>query len=319
MTVRSALGALLRAWNAFWFAPRSALDLAACRLVICLAFLEWLRQSGPPWDDMSRLSHLSRDHLHPRLYRPRGFFDWLDLQMIQGDTLNMLWVAAVVGMVLTAAGFATRLSSLVFGVAGLYVVSLSNMWGKVDHSHNVMGMCLLILPLAASGHALSIDAWWRRRRGRPLPEPDGRYQWPIQLYRIAFASMLFFASWNKLNTSGWSWVDSPSLRNMILSRGTLGDGLTVFGEILASSPLLWKPAAAMVIAGQLTFFLILFVRHPVLRGLFFASGLGFLLGLWLVMRLPNPNLMVMLMVFIDWTALIGWVRARTGGVPVAPA
>jgi len=75
---------------------------------------------------------------------------------------------------------------------------------STTHVHNnraYLFAVLLILSMSCAGHALSIDAWWRVRRGRPFdPEAPA---WPIWLLRFECATVYGASGLSKLLDADW--------------------------------------------------------------------------------------------------------------------
>jgi hypothetical protein len=98
-----------------------------------------------------------------------------------------------VGVVAAAAlslGILTRVTSVVtFGVVAY------NLFLSTTNVHNNRAFLVIVLAglaVAPCGRELSVDAWWRRRRGRPPLDPRAP-GWPLWLLRFE-ASVLYGAS-----------------------------------------------------------------------------------------------------------------------------
>jgi hypothetical protein len=106
----------------------------------------------------------------------------------------------VVAAVALSLGIATRVTSVVtFGVVAY------NLFLSTTHLHNNRAFLVIVLAglaVAPCGRELSVDAWWRRRRGWPpldLRAPG----WPLWLLRFE-ASVLYGASGlSKLLDADW--------------------------------------------------------------------------------------------------------------------
>ncbi len=113
------------------------------------------------------------------------------------------------------------LEPLVAFVLGFYLLGLRHNFGKVNHNDAIVVLGLAIFTFAPSGDAWSLDALGvptglvRRRTG-----PARQYSWPIELYRLMLALVLFSAGVAKARGPGlMAWVLSkttsttPSSRN----------------------------------------------------------------------------------------------------------
>ena len=94
----------------------------------------------------------------------------------------------------------TRLSTaIVLGVVA-YNVFLST-----THLHNNRAYLLIVLAALAvtpCGRELSLDAWWRRRRGLP-PLPTTSPAWPLWLLRFEAATVYGASGLSKLVDPDW--------------------------------------------------------------------------------------------------------------------
>jgi hypothetical protein len=101
----------------------------------------------------------------------------------------LLHLGAVAAVALSL-GIATRVTGVVtFGVVAY------NLFLSTTHVHNNRAFLTIVLAglaVAPCGRELSVDAWWRRRRGRP-PLDTRAPGWPLWLLRFE-ASVLYGAS-----------------------------------------------------------------------------------------------------------------------------
>jgi uncharacterized membrane protein YphA (DoxX/SURF4 family) len=108
----------------------------------------------------------------------------------------VLGVVAAVAMTL---GVLTRVAAATtFGVVAY------NLFLSTTHMHNntaYLVMVLAILAMAPCGRELSVDAWWRRRRGHPL-DPTGP-AWPIWLLRFECSLVYAASGFSKLIDPDW--------------------------------------------------------------------------------------------------------------------
>ena len=212
MTARAA-----QWWQAFWFSPGSAGNLGFCR-VICLAVL--LMHPRPT----------GGEKLHRALsetWMPIELFQALDLPLVSvGQLTAMDWVytaTLITGMV----GLLTRTSCAVACVVGLYLLGVPHNLGKINHDSGVIPFLLLILAVARSGDAWSVDALirrWRRRRhtGPPADIPLAEYHWPVRMVWLLTSWVFFAAAYSKLSASGLRWVFSDSMANTLLMHAYTG-------------------------------------------------------------------------------------------------
>lgn len=302
---------LVNAWDGLWFRPSTPISVSIGRVIIAGLCAHWLWRMAP-WRGLTSLmvsAHMPRD-----LYKPTSFIRTLDLPPPSPAMLQLIFYLALLSALFTLIGAFTRLSSKVLAVTMLYLLVLQNCWTKVNHNHHALGSILIVLAFSRSGDWLSVDAWWGRSKA--LPEKSWQYTWPSQAWRLSFALMLFFASYSKMTTSGLAWITGPNLRNVILQMHHDQARVDVNAVALwvTAEPWRWKTAAALAVLTQFLFVGILFFRSLCLHVVFLGMGFGFLIGLRVLMDLPNPTLELLLLALIDydgvWEQLRKWRSSR---------
>jgi uncharacterized membrane protein YphA (DoxX/SURF4 family) len=111
----------------------------------------------------------------------------------------LLWIAAVAAVAMSL-GFLTRLATTTTFVIVTYNVFLST-----THFHNNRAYLIIVLgllALAPCGRELSVDAWLRRRGGRPLLDTSAP-GWPLWLLRFECAAIYGASGLSKLVDPDW--------------------------------------------------------------------------------------------------------------------
>lgn len=294
------------AWHRYWFAPIAPYWIAMCRIFVGYQLFRYVRDREP-WNEFSGLGVLPT--LPEDLWDPISFVAVLNLPPPSSDVLTVIWWITLAAAVAVTLGAGTRLTSVVAALGGLYLLTLPNCFGKINHGYNVLALMVLVLPFCRMGAALSVDAVLRKLRGRPTPVQASHFNWPVKLIQFSFAFMLFFAGWHKVVVGGPGWVLSDNLRNTLLYQNLLVRSETPASDLVmqvANTPVLWKAAAAAALLGELSFILIMFTRRWWARAALVGVGAGFLIGLDVFMGLPNPTLLWLLPVFVNWN----WIAER---------
>lgn len=118
---------------------------------------------------------------------PRGWY----------GALLVLGAAAAVTMTI---GLFTRISTVITFTVVLYNLFLSTT--HYHHNRAYLVIVLAALTVAPCGRELSVDAWWRRRRG--LPDLDLRSPaWPLWLLRFEAATVYGASGLSKLLDPDW--------------------------------------------------------------------------------------------------------------------
>jgi uncharacterized membrane protein YphA (DoxX/SURF4 family) len=110
----------------------------------------------------------------------------------------MLWIGAAAAVLMTI-GLWTRVAA-----ATAFVVVAGNLLLSTTHfRHNRTFLAILLggMALLASGRALSVDAWWRRRRGRVVAS-EGPL-WALWLLRAQVALVYLASGISKLVDPDW--------------------------------------------------------------------------------------------------------------------
>jgi uncharacterized membrane protein YphA (DoxX/SURF4 family) len=136
------------------------------------------------------------DALDGRIYRD-AFYEpyaaWYP-QLPHTVYVGLLWLA-VVAAVAMSLGFLTRLAT-----ATTVAIVAYNLFLSTTHFHNnraYLVIVLGVLTVAPCGRELSLDAWIRRRRGRPAL-PRSAPAWPLWLLRFECAAVYGASGLSKL-------------------------------------------------------------------------------------------------------------------------
>jgi uncharacterized membrane protein YphA (DoxX/SURF4 family) len=141
------------------------------------------------------------DAWHGRIYRD-AFFEpyaaWYP-DLPRAVYVALLWLAAVAAVAMTV-GFLTRMAT-----ATTFVIVAYNLFLSTTHFHNnraYLVIVLGVLAVAPCGRELSVDAWLRRRRGRP-PLDLRAPAWPLWLLRFECAAIYAASGMSKLLDPDW--------------------------------------------------------------------------------------------------------------------
>ena len=131
--------------------------------------------------------------------------------------IALLWLAAVAAVAMSV-GFLTRLAT-----ATTFTIVAYNVFLSTTHFHNNRAYLLIVLgvlAVAPCGRELSIDAWARRRRGRPpldLRAPG----WPLWLLRFECAAVYGASGLSKLVDPDW-FGGTVTWQRVVRARDELG-------------------------------------------------------------------------------------------------
>jgi hypothetical protein len=195
------------AWNRFWFQPRDAATLSAMRIAVgamlVYTHLVWTLELE---------AFLGADGLFDARYRREFFggspFAWTHFAL--SDSSLWLWgshLAALAVMIAFMAGACTRVTSI---LSALLVISYAHRAPAALFGLDQINCFLtLYLALGPCGARYSVDAWWRRRRGRQRngaasADADSvSANVSTRLIQLHLCVVYLFAGLGKLQGAGW--------------------------------------------------------------------------------------------------------------------
>jgi hypothetical protein len=282
---------LSAAWQRFWFAPSSAVNLGASRaLFFGGLFLWYLRTDFGAWGDVSAVFWL-----------PVWLFDRFHLPALPTALLYVLAALWKSALALSCVGLFTRASTTVAFVLGAYLIGLPQNFGKIHHHDAVVVLILGILAVSYCGDAVSLDA---RRRAGNLPTASAEYTWPVRAICIAVACVFLGAGVAKLRHAGLFWVTSDTLLHTMLMNHyhqASTDPLVTWGLALAQYPLLCRVLAAATMLVEVAYPLALF--SSVARWLLVPAGVGLLIGFRLLLGPSFEPLAICHVFWLPWDRL----------------
>jgi uncharacterized membrane protein YphA (DoxX/SURF4 family) len=141
------------------------------------------------------------DALDGRVYRDAFYEPYASWYPELPDALYVgLLVLAALGAVAMSLGFFTRVAT-----ATTFAIVTYNLFLSTTHFHNNRAYLVIVLGLLAvapCGRELSLDAWLRRRRGRPRLDPSAP-AWPLWLLRFECAVVYGASGLSKLLDPDW--------------------------------------------------------------------------------------------------------------------
>jgi Vitamin K-dependent gamma-carboxylase len=287
----------------------TALNLAVARVVIMSAML---------WD--TRLGRLlDFASLDPALMAaPHG---WgllaphvpLDAPIVMAAYL-VLVIAATLGLV----GLAGRAMCGVSAATALYLHTIPQLFGKVNHTANHLILFSVLLAVAPSCDALAIDAV--RTAVRDADRGFVRRMAPSRAYALALQAMMvyiglayFFPGVWKVARAGSRWFSGDNMRLLILSKLQEFPISPLQHWVVGQSWLLaLMPVVTVVFEIGFVFAILDRRARPAtaLVGVGFHEATGAVMGIWFT------ALQASYVVFIDWTGCLQWVASRRRIEPI---
>lgn len=285
-------------WRRYWFADGGRTSVAILRIAIAASVLATLARLDNPVSTASA-----------SLYRPVGVWMVLGHTAPPAVIVDALWVLAWLSTALMLIGFRARTATAVSFAAGVALASLSFSTSRTwSHQYNVVFLAQLAFLGARCGDTLSLDAWWRRRRGLPVLDVAGGYQWSIRLVQLAVALMFAGACFHKFAHGHFTfrWALSDNLRHHLLVRFDLaGLPRPPLVDWIIDDPWKYRTAAVLNLISQaLPIAAVFLMKRPVLRALAGSFFVVETVALGLVVDLWNLHWLPLAAVFIDWDRLL---------------
>jgi hypothetical protein len=261
-------------WNRFWHEPVRAERLALMRILLALALLgDQLLQYWPNFAEFYGPEGVAPaglyDQYQYKTWRVTYFFFGTDdLGILQ--VLFWVWVAVTV---LFLVGWHTRLANVAVWLLTRCFIERNPV--ILTSGDDVALVALALLALAPSGHALSVDAWLRRRRGH-LVGPALVPPWSLRLIQIQLCLILCTTGLLKLKGEAWlqsTWWDGTSLHYYL-------NDTTMWRRSYAQLPVpIWitRPMTYFTVWWEALFPLLVMVRRTrfwaLLIGIIFHAGI----------------------------------------------
>lgn len=309
-----SLRSLARAWNEFFFAPRSPLPVCLFRILfglLALADFILLRPDWLAWFGTHGL--LTMDTMHK--LEPGTRIDLFTLLPSDAWVQAFFWFA-ITAAVCVAAGFLTRISTVALF---LCLVSINERalyaMNAGDSLLRVTGFWLIFAP---AGAALSLDRLLRLRRGKEGPEILPRPAWAQRMIQIQVSLLYLATFWQK--TQGATWMDGTALFYVYhLNQFQRFPMPGIFQDLTFIKLETWLTLALEFALGVLIWFKEL--RYPLL-----AAGVALHLSLEYSMNIPLFQWIILAtyVTFIEpkdlvraWDWIVGHISARLGTPVVA--
>lgn len=246
-------------WNklsAYWFTEAPAKRLALLRILIGAFALYYV---GVRYDMFVEIAESES-----AMFAPVGVAAFLNAPISVGLFMAIL-IATLAANMAFILGWRHRFTGPLFAGLLMWLLCYRNSWSMIFHSDNAMVMHVLILGLAASADAYSLDALRRSRKQGAIEQPPSwRYGWPVRLMCALTVSTYFVAGIAKLASHGLSWGSGEALRGQVavdgLRKELLGDTVGALSyalydqiwlfTLLGVGTLILELGAPLAMAGQ---------------------------------------------------------------------
>ena len=278
----------------------SPFNIAIFRIVFFAFFLTHLNG----WGKNIWFSQLPTEMMVP----PIGMKFILSVVPVTPDLVKKLMILFIIFCFLAMVGCFARAASFLAAISGIYVIGITQFYGKVDHDHHMIWF-MFILSASRCSDVLSIDSIWKTFReanqGRVTKDENSVvYALPLRFIWLLMGMIYFFPGfWKFFRSHDWAWSDN--LKYQLYAQWFKNGGWLPFFR-LDQHPLLYKMCGLGVIFFEL--FFIFFIFFPQLRPIAIISGLLFHQMTSLFMKIGFFNLQICYVAFINWAEFFARIR-----------
>lgn len=244
------------------------------------------------------------DALQGRIYRDvfyEPYASWYP-ELPRGQYVGLLWLAAVASAAMSL-GLLTRLATTVtFGIV------VYNLFLSTTHFHSNRAYLVIVLAgltVGPCGRELSVDAWLRRRWGKPALSTFAP-AWPLWLLRFEVSVVYGASALSKLVDPDWfggfvTWQRTVRVRDQlatspvpgwavdVLTNRSFHTGLAkviVLTELFVAVGLWWRTTRYAAVAAAMCFHVLIQITASV--QVFSYLAIAALL-IWIVPATPEPH------------------------------
>jgi hypothetical protein len=299
-----------RAWNQFFFTGFSGESLGLLRMYIGCGLLIF---NTYQFGTVLTLNPLGAIYY---FIEPVWYFKLLGIQYhVPALSFGMyaILMGATLSMIL---GKNTRTSIFVIILCIFYLKGVRDSFaGDVHHREIIPMQMLFLFLLSKCGEAHSRDA-------RQLHIAEGVQEWeaswPIKTMQLYVALFYFWSVIAKVRTSGWVWFAGEGKIQEVLIQRSVRWGVTDQGEFiknglsfeLAQHPELIQFFAILVLAFELGFPLLLFIKSVKLRLAFILGVTTFHIGTFVLMDVNFLLIPFVYLIFFDLVPVHQWLKTR---------
>ena len=296
-----------RGWNQFFFRGFSGESLGLLRMYIGCGLLFF--------HTYQFATVLTLNPIGSRNYflDPIWYFHLLGIQYhipALSFIVYALLMGATVGMIM---GKWTRTSILVVILCIFYLKGVRDSFsGDVHHRYIIPMQMLFLFLLSRCGEVDSRDS----RHGTHPTLQEWEASWPIKMMQLYVALFYFWSVIAKVRVSGWEWFSGEGRIQEVLIKRSVRWGMTGEGELvknslsfeLAQRPDLIQIFSHLVLAFELGFPLILFIKSVKLRVFFLAGVIVFHISSFILMDVNFLLIPFVYLIFFDLVPIHQWLQ-----------
>ena len=290
--------------SSFRLEKSTALNLAVARIVIMSALVSKISLSY----ELS-YSRLDRALIVP----PLGWAHLAAYVPRNPNLITVLYVLFVAFGALAIVGLCGRLACCVTSAVGFYLLTLPQLFGKINHDHNLVlfGFILAASPCCDTFSVDAIrDALRAARHGQFLTAPteSTAYADPLKAMMVLLGLIYFFPGAWKVGRAGIHWFSADNMRWMMARKLLEAPHITSIQMWAMHHPLLLAMGAAFTPLFELGF--LFAILSPRTRPYAAVCGIAFHNMTALLMNISFVSLQLCYVIFVNWTRVFSWIASR---------
>jgi hypothetical protein len=288
----------------------SALNLAIARIVIVSTLVS----------KISLTSELSYSGLDKSLISPPIGWSYVAAYIPRSlDLIIIFYGLFVVFGALAIVGLYGRFACLVTSAVGFYLLTLPQLFGKVNHDHNLI-LFGFILAASPCCDTLAVDAirdgLSAGRRGILVSAraESTSYADPLKAMMVLMGLIYFFPGAWKLARAGAHWFSANNMRWMMARKLLEAPHITAIQAWAMHHPFLLLSGAAFTPLFEIGFIFAILSRAT--RPYAAACGLVFHNLTGLLMNISFFSLQACYVILVNWRRVFSWMASRFGIEPI---
>jgi hypothetical protein len=315
------LGALAWIMTGSWLARRMAGastpgQLGATRAVVCAILL-----MSSLWEDISSTALLPHD-----LIRPMGLFTFVrrvpgfDHFLYSADALAAFNIITSMLLLLGVLGLFTRLVVPLAAVCYFVQAGLIRQYAWFYHTGLIPLFVLIVLALTPCGDGFSLDRLrrtWKNKPVAPLDLSARLYGWAVYACWVPVGMAYLWAGMSKIAWSGWDWWRPDNLRGIVVQdtlqpmQFDMGVGV----HLVSAPDWIFAMMGICAILNELSGVLLISVPRAgrvgrYVRWIVPMTLAGMHVGIWVMQNILFYDLILIQIIFLDWTAIRRWIGRR---------
>ncbi|NIP31162.1 MAG: hypothetical protein GTO02_15725 [Candidatus Dadabacteria bacterium] len=284
-------------FNNYFFKPGDPINPGISRFVFYgLIFLIYFNKDFASWGNVPDV-----------IWSPILLFQYFPIPVLNAKILGIIGLIWKCSLFFSSIGILTRINTIISFLFGIYLLGIINSFGKASHAECLMLVVLLVLAFSRCGDGFSVDKLIRDKfyRNKNIKIIQGEYIWPIKLIMVLLTLAFFSAGMSKLKNSGFDWITSDYLSNLLIVKslniGRVDPLIEWLPFWIAEKKLLCKFLAATTVLLELSAPLALFnkyLRLIIIPGLFLMQ-----VSFWILLGIPFPQMLAIFIFFIPFGEL----------------